>query len=973
LKSFRNNNSRIILTILFFIIGFQVKSQTARSLSFDGIDDYVVVQDHSSNDLITDFTVEVFGKMDTTGWVSLVRKGWCNGSDDAYYLAIRNGKIVWHWATTGPCNVTQNEYISNDSLIAKGQCFKISVVFSSTSIQMYLDNVLIPAQLTIGNHTPINNSSNPLTIGSYRNFSGAYTAFFKGTIHDIRFWNYKLTPSEISNYSNQTLTGNESGLLSYYSFNQGVDGGNNVAVNSLISNTSSGINGNLLNFSLTGSSSNWANDSCSIVSSINTNCNLLNFDGVNDYVEMNSLGTPMAGQSNFTIEFWMKADLNDQTVNRTGMFSINNSLVMNGANRLLIMLGGSVSQSTNIGRLVVADGLPSNDFISNVVIGDNICHHVAYSHNNGTGTVYVDGTNVGTFVSNIQLSASDLYSLGQEWDNPNPSQFYNGDIEDVRVWTTSRTQTQIQANMNNELIGNEPGLLAYYQFNQGTPSANNTTITQAVDKTANNHHGNLNGFALNGSTSNFILNDCISCVVDSCQLGANFSFSGVCLGDTTFFNDLSVDSLGNIVDWKWLFGDGDSLVGVQNPSHLYSASGNYNVTLIITNDSSCTDTISLPLTINPTFNINRNDTICQGDSVLLGGSFQTVAGNYTDSLQTILGCDSVVVTNLTVNPIFSSTQNSTICQGDSILFNGNFYNLAGNYTDSLQTTEGCDSLLNLNLTVNPVFQFNLTQTICQGDSVLLGGSFQTASGIYTDSLQTTLGCDSLIVTTLTVGNVYNDSLSASICQGDSVLLGGSFQTIAGIYTDSLQTILGCDSVVVTTLQVDTIIVLTISDDTVSTPCNPVQLSVSGGSSYVWSPANGLSCVTCPNPIATPETTTTYTVVESSNSCASQASVTVFVEGESDFIIPNVFTPNFDNNNDGFNVKSDCIYSLEKKVYNRWGQLLFHSNQINEPWNGRTTAGAEAPEGTYFYIINVGFYRDGEKVTETHKGTVTLLR
>jgi gliding motility-associated-like protein len=90
-------------------------------------------------------------------------------------------------------------------------------------------------------------------------------------------------------------------------------------------------------------------------------------------------------------------------------------------------------------------------------------------------------------------------------------------------------------------------------------------------------------------------------------------------------------------------------------------------------------------------------------------------------------------------------------------------------------------------------------------------------------------------------------------------------------------------------------------------------------------------------------------------------------------VPTVFSPNSDNNNDGFNVESDCIYSLEKNIYNRWGQLLFHSQQINEPWNGRTTSGAEAPEGTYFYIINVGFYENGVETTKVFKGTVSLLR
>ena len=93
----------------------------------------------------------------------------------------------------------------------------------------------------------------------------------------------------------------------------------------------------------------------------------------------------------------------------------------------------------------------------------------------------------------------------------------------------------------------------------------------------------------------------------------------------------------------------------------------------------------------------------------------------------------------------------------------------------------------------------------------------------------------------------------------------------------------------------------------------------------------------------------------------------------DAIIPNVFTPNIDGFNDGFNIKLDCIVSLEKKIYNRWGQLIFTSKQVNEPWNGRTNSGVKVPEGTYYYIIDVTFYNLGSEVSETYKGSVTLLR
>jgi len=65
--------------------------------------------------------------------------------------------------------------------------------------------------------------------------------------------------------------------------------------------------------------------------------------------------------------------------------------------------------------------------------------------------------------------------------------------------------------------------------------------------------------------------------------------------------------------------------------------------------------------------------------------------------------------------------------------------------------------------VNPIFQTNQNISICQGDSIFLGGGFQTIAGIYSDSLQSNLGCDSLLITTLSVGSLINTSFTTSIC------------------------------------------------------------------------------------------------------------------------------------------------------------------------------------------------------------------
>jgi len=384
---------------------------------------------------------------------------------------------------------------------------------------------------------------------------------------------------------------------------------------------------------------------------------------------------------------------------------------------------------------------------------------------------------------------------------------------------------------------------------------------------------NVSSFSITiNFTENYLCADTAVTVVP-CNLNSNFSSSSFCFGDSTFFNDLSVDNNGIIQNWQWYFGDGDSLIGIQNAVHLYGSAGSYNVTLVVTNDSNCIDSTTIQIDINPVYSFNTTVLICQGDSLLFGRVFRNTSGMYTDSLQTFLGCDSLLI---------------------------------------------------LNLIVNPTYQINLTETICQGDSIFLAGAFQNTAGIYIDNLQTILLCDSIINTTLIVGDVYYDSVTVNICEGDSMFLGGNFQTSAGVYNDSSQSVLGCDSTAVVTLMLDTIPIIVASNDTTIIVCSSAQLNADGALAYTWWPNNDLSCTNCASPIASPYATTIYVVTGSVNGCSSKDTVIITVEGESELIIPNVFSPNFDGVNDGFNVEGGCLYSVDKKIFNRWGELLFHS-------------------------------------------------
>ena len=197
--------------------------------------------------------------------------------------------------------------------------------------------------------------------------------------------------------------------------------------------------------------------------------------------------------------------------------------------------------------------------------------------------------------------------------------------------------------------------------------------------------------------------------------------------------------------------------------------------------------------------------VCYGGSLFLGGAYQTVSGTYIDTLTTASGCDSILTTNLMVDNVITNSITTSVCFGDSLFLAGAYQSAAGNYVDSLSTASGCDSLVTTTLTISSVITNNVTASVCSGDSLFLAGAYQSAAGNYVDSLSTASGCDSLVTTTLTISSVITNNVTASVCSGDSLFLAGAYQSAAGNYVDSLSTASGCDSLVTTTLTISSVI------------------------------------------------------------------------------------------------------------------------------------------------------------------------
>ena len=215
----------------------------------------------------------------------------------------------------------------------------------------------------------------------------------------------------------------------------------------------------------------------------------------------------------------------------------------------------------------------------------------------------------------------------------------------------------------------------------------------------------------------------------------------------------------------------------------------------------CDSIINLNLTVVDAFRTNLNPTICAGNSFLINNKNHTQTGIYRDTLKSINNCDSIITTNLTVLAPLSKMQEISLCEGDFIRINNKNYNQTGVYKDTLKTITNCDSILTTNLIVNK--RFNRTQdvAICPNSVYLINNKRYNQAGIYKDTLKTINNCDSIITTNLSLFPAYSNAKTVTLCAGEVYRVGIKTYSQSGVYKDTFLTINGCDSILITNLTI----------------------------------------------------------------------------------------------------------------------------------------------------------------------------
>jgi len=438
--------------------------------------------------------------------------------------------------------------------------------------------------------------------------------------------------------------------------------------------------------------------------------------------------------------------------------------------------GSSVSATVTVNSNVSCNGSSDGSLTASSTGGAN---PISYLWSTGATSATVTGLSAGSYTVTVT-------------ENGGCTTTATGTISEPSAVIVSITASNVSCNGGNDgslTVSAIGGSATYtYAWSMGSTSSTLSGLTSGTyTVTATDANGCTDTESVTITQPTALL---VSITIDS---------NAGCGGSTT--GGLTASSTGGTGTVTYVWNTGGTSASVTG-----LIAGTYSVTA--TDANGCTDSTNQTITSSGS-SINTIDTvsICNGDSVLVHGNMVNQPGTYTDTLSGSGGCDSISIIVVQNGLNAYSFFLTWIYQGDSVFLGGAFQTTSNIYLDTFSSSNGCDSVVETLLWVYPV-QFGTDSiTICQNDSVLLGGIFRSTAGTYAD---TTFSGGTAIInsTTLFISVPAQVSNSMSIVSGDSAYIAGSWRTTAGTYCD---TIGSCDSVICTTLTVNVVTYLVIND------------------------------------------------------------------------------------------------------------------------------------------------------------------
>lgn len=745
----------------------------------------------------------------------------------------------------------------------------VAGVFDDNVLKIYLNGVLSGTTAVPSSYVLNASCTTNFWIGK----SGFGGEEFQGSVDEVRIWDRAVCQGEIQKNMNGIIPTTATNLLANYHFEHGVIGGNNATVTTLIDYSGNAFNGTVTNAALNGAISNWvasaaypANGSAplvdvaptftpptitvnsgtinagtsftmaptggvtytytpsgpivspintstysvigtnsvgcvasAVISTVTVNAAALNFDGANDYVNIgNGINTSLNNTNKVTVEAWVKPSTN------TGFGAIiGNYATTSGALQFLLR-----RQNNDFAFLTNNGGFVGVTAVATVTL--NTWTHLAGTWDGATIRLFVNGVLSATAAATGSIvTTTDPYWIGGE--TAAGGEYFKGNIDEIRVWNTARTQCEINTYKNCEIATTATGLLANYHFNQGTNAGNNISVTTLTDA-AGAYTGTLTNMPLTtGTLSNWVApggvtSGSVTPANLAITVGATVTNSVICSGNLTMLSGTGANT------YAWT----NSVINATSFSPTVTATYTVTGTNTLTG---CTNTAVSTVTVNalPTVSVNVSNVLCNGGStgsatatatgaspytyVWSNGATTSAISNatpgvYTSTVTDAKGCNAVKSATITQPTalLTSSAVANVLCNGGtgsaavnatggtspySYLWStgattSSVSNVAGAYTATVTDANGCTAVKSVTITQPSaiVTASAVVNALCNGGST--GSATVTAVGgtspyTYMASNGATVSAQSNLlagtyVYTVTDGNGCNETQALTITE-----------------------------------------------------------------------------------------------------------------------------------------------------------------------------------------------------------------
>lgn len=453
------------------------------------------------------------------------------------------------------------------------------------------------------------------------------------------------------------------------------------------------------------------------------------------------------------------------------------------------------------------------------------------------------------------------------------------------------------------------GMSAYAWYESGSATIISSNATYEISNTGDYY---LVITDANGCSDQ---SDIVSILVETpISIELTTADNSLCEGDETVLLATESDEISS---YTW-FVDNDILGGEISSSLTTSTSGDFSV--MATSVNGCeymSNTIAIIVSPIPKVSIFSPSEVisCEPSISLLASTTSAAGGNWT----------------------WFDQNGNTIGSSNPATINN-----SGSYIVSYVGTNGCSGVsapVLVTLLTAPAISIIADDTTpCAGENATLlvennGGEILWSTDETTETIEVSASGNYDVEVTFDNGCVATDNISITVQPLPIVNAGSDVVAICGLGT---------------------------------------ILDATAQGTYTWSPTSSLDNPSSLNPLANPTQDTYYTLTATLNGCTASSSVWVYTDCGI-VKVPNVFTPNNDGVNDTFEILTTYVKTYHIEIYNRWGDLVFTSDDEDTHWDGKIN-GNDAEGGTYFYLLQMTG-SEGESLIDKdlERGSLTLLR